>query len=82
VTLDNDNDKHLKEYPEEGEAGTSFPEKRKRSAAAGDEIDALFDDAIGREVVRSALEPASAPAPVKSEETNVDFKLALKLGRG
>ena len=39
-----------------------------------------FNDAIGRKVVRSALEPASAPAPVKVEETNVD--LALKPGRG
>jgi hypothetical protein len=41
-----------------------------------------FDDAIGRKVVRSVLEPASAPAPVKAEDTNVDFKSALKLGRG
>jgi hypothetical protein len=85
VTPDNDN-KRIKEDPEEGEAGTSPPEKRrrhkkrKRSAAAADEIDALFDDAIGRKVVRSALEPAAAPAPVRAEETNVD--LALNPGRG
>ena len=36
--------------------------KRKRNAAA-DEIDALFDDAIGRKVVRGALDPAPTPAP-------------------
>ena len=52
----------------------------KRSGAAANEIEALFDDAIGRKVVRSALEPAPAPAPVKAEETNVE--LALELGRG
>jgi nucleolar protein 9 len=86
VTPDNDNNKHLKEDTEGGEAGTSLPEKRrgrkkrKRSAAAADGIDALFDDAIGRKVVRSALEPAAAPAPVKAEETNVG--MAFKPGRG
>lgn len=37
--------------------------KRKRNAAA-DEIDALFDDAIGRKVVRGALDLASTPVPV------------------
>ena len=79
-----DNNKHIKEDSERGEAGTSLPEKRrgrkkrKRSAAAADEIDALFDDAIGRKVVWSALEPAAAHA--KAEETNDD--LALKLGKG
>jgi hypothetical protein len=83
VTPDNDN-KRIKEDHGEGDAGTSPSEKRsgrkkrKRSGAAADEIDALFDDAIGRKVVRSALEPAAAP--VKAEETNVD--LALKPGRG
>ena len=86
VTPGKDSNKHLKEDPEEGEAGTSLPEKRcgrkkrKQSSAAGDEIDALFGDAIGLEFVRSALEPAPAPAPVKVEETNVD--LASKPGRG
>ena len=86
MTPDNDN-KRIKEDPEEGEAETPPPEKRrgrkkrKRSGAAGDEIDALFDDAIGgRKVVRSALESTPAPAPVKAEKTNVDP--ALKLGRG
>jgi hypothetical protein len=85
VTPDNDN-KRIKEDPEEGEAETSPPEKRrgrkkrKRSGAAGDEIGALFDDEIGRKVVRSALESTPAPAPVKAEKTNVD--LALKPGRG
>jgi len=37
--------------------------KRKRNAAA-DEIDALFDDAIGRKVVRGALDLAPTPTPV------------------
>jgi hypothetical protein len=47
-----------------------------------DEIDALFDDAIGRKVVRSALEsvPAPAPALVKSSTKKAD--LTLKQGRG
>ena len=85
VTPDNDN-KCIKEDPEGGEAGTSLPEKRRGckngsdAAQLGDGIDALFDDAIGRKVVRSALEPAPAPAPLKAEETNVE--LALELGRG
>ena len=85
VAPDNDN-RRFKEDPEGVEVETSPPEKRrgrkkrKRSGAAGDEIDALFDDVIGRKVVRSALEPAAALAPVKAEGTNVD--LALKPGRG
>ena len=81
-----DNNEHLKEEPEGGEVGTSSPEKerrrkkRKRSAAATDEIDALFDDAIGRKVVRSALEPAPASASVKAETKKAD--LALKQEQG
>jgi len=51
----------------EGQAENSSPsrqrKKRKRNAAA-DEIDALFDDAIGRKVVRGALDLAPTPAPV------------------
>jgi len=75
---------HHVEDPEGVEAGISSPErgrgrkKRKRSAAAADEIDALFDDAIGRKVVRSALEPAIAPWLVKSGTE----KANLKQGRG
>ena len=71
--------------PEADEARTSSPErerrrkKRKRSAAPADEIDALFDDAIGRKVVRSALEPAPASTPMKSGTKKAD--LALKQGR-
>jgi len=57
------------------QAGRSFPaparerKKRKRSTAA-DEIDTLFDDTIGRKVVRSALELPVAPAsvPPKSKQ--------------
>jgi hypothetical protein len=85
VAPDNNN-KHLKEEPEGGEVGTSSPErerrrkKRKRSAAATDEIDALFDDAIGRKVVRSALEPAPVTAPVKAETKKAN--LALKQEQG
>ena len=85
VTPDNDN-RRFKEGPEGGEMETSPPEKRrgrkkrKRSGAARDEIDALFDHVIGRKVMRSALEPAAAPAPVNAEKTNVDS--TLKLGRG
>jgi hypothetical protein len=69
VVVPTNNDEDHDEDPEGDEVRTSSPEKehgrkkRKRSAAA---IDALFDDAIGRKVVRSALEPASAPTPVKS----------------
>ena len=71
--------------PEADAARASSPEKerrrkkRKRSAAAADEIDALFDDAIGRKVVRSALEPAPAPTPVKSGTKKAS--LAVKQGR-
>jgi hypothetical protein len=84
----NDNEHHDVD-PEVDDVGTSSPaergrgrKKRKRSAAAVDEIDALFDDAIGRKVVRSALEsvPAPVPAVVKSVTEKAD--LALKQGRG
>jgi len=55
--------------------------KRKRSAAAVDEMDVLFDDAFGRKVVRSALElPGPGPAPVKSLTKKAD--LTSKQGRG
>ena len=54
--------------------------KRKRSAAAVDEIDALFDDAIGRKVVRSALE--SVPAPAAPAVVKSEADLTLKQGRG
>jgi hypothetical protein len=86
VTSANDDQHHVD--PEGG--NTSSPaetgykrKKRKRSAAAVDEIDALFDDAIGRKVVlRSGLEsdPAPAPAVVKSMTKNAE--LVLKQGRG
>jgi hypothetical protein len=88
VASTNNNERH-DANPEGGDAGTSPPaergrgrKKRKRSAAAVDEIDALFDDAIGRSVVRSALElgPAPAPALVKSVTEKAD--LTLKQGRG
>ena len=78
--------KRIKEDPGEGEARTSPSEKRrgrkrrKRSGAAADKNDALFDDVNGRKIVRSALELAPAPAPVEVEEINVDS--ALKPGRG
>jgi len=61
--------------PEAKEAGGSESappgraRKKRRRSAAADEIDALFDDAIGRKVVRSALEPAYAPAPSGSSKT-------------
>ena len=48
--------------------------------AAAHEIDALFDDAIGRKIVRSALEPAPASAPVKVDSEKTDVDLTLKLG--
>jgi hypothetical protein len=88
VAPTDDNDHHDAD-PEGDDAATSSPaergrgrKKRKRSAAAVDEIDALFDDAIGRKVVRSALEsvPAPAPAFVKSVTKKVD--LTSKQGRG
>ena len=84
VAVNPDNNEHLREDHEESEARTSPSEKRrgrkkrKRSGAAGDEIDALFDDAIGRMFMRNVLEAAAAP--VKAEKTNVE--LVLKPGRG
>ena len=56
--------------------------KRKRSAAVADEIDALFDDAIGRKVVRSALESVPAPAPAHVKPVAKKAELMLKQGRG
>jgi len=90
VAPTNDNEHHDAD-PEGDDAGTSSPaergrgrKKRKRSAAAVDEIDALFDDAIGRKVVRSALEsvPAPAPALVKSVTKKADSTLMQGRGRG
>ena len=57
--------------------------KRKRSAVTVDGINAVFADAIGRKLVRSAPEvpdPAPAPTPVKSGTKKAN--LALKQGRG
>ena len=59
----------------DGEAGRSFPapakeRKKRKLSTAADEIDTLFDDAIGQKVVRSALELPIAPAsaPPKSKQ--------------
>ena len=81
-------DEHHDVDSEGDEAGMLSPErgrvlkKRKRSTAAVDETDALFDDAIGRKVVRSALESVPAPEPdfVKSVSKIADS--TLKQGRG
>jgi hypothetical protein len=88
VTPTNDNEHH-DAGPEEDDTGTSSPakrergrKKRKRSAAAVDEIDALFDDAIGRKVVRSALESVPAPAPALVKPVTEKADLTLKQGRG
>ena len=88
VAPTNDNEHHNVD-PEGDDAKMSPPaerehgrKKRKRSAAAVDEIDALFDDAIGRKVVRSALESVPAPAPAVAESLTKKADLALKQGRG
>jgi hypothetical protein len=84
IVVDPDNKEDHDEVPEGDE--TSSPEKerrrkkRKRRAAAMDEIDALFDDTIGRKVMRSTLEPAQASAPVKAQTNKAD--LASKQERG
>jgi hypothetical protein len=75
---------HHNEDPKGDEAGTSSPErgrgrkKRKRSAAAANEIDTLFDEAIGRKVVRSALEPATAPAKSGTMKASSTLKQGQK----
>jgi hypothetical protein len=75
---------HHNEDPKGDEAGTSSPErgrgrkKRKRSAAAADEIDTLFDEAIGRKVVRSALEPATALAKSGTMKASLTLKQGQK----
>jgi hypothetical protein len=59
----------------EGESSSSpVKERKKRKRKRGDaadEIDALFDDVIGRKIVRGALdpvpEPASVSAPLKAK---------------
>jgi hypothetical protein len=88
VALAND-DEHHNVDPEGGDTSSSAErgrgrKKRKRSAAAMDEIDALFDDAIGRKVVRSALEsvPSPAPAVMKSVTKKADSTLKKGWGRG
>ena len=75
--------------PEGDDAGTSSHaergrgrKKRNRSAAAADEIDALFDDAIGRKVVRSALESVPVPVPALMKSATKKADLTLKQGRG
>ena len=84
-----DDNEHHDADPEEDDTGTSSPakrergsKKRKRSATAVDEIDALFDDAIGRKVVRSALESVPAPAPDLVKPMTEKDDLTLKRGRG
>ncbi|KAI0274347.1 armadillo-type protein [Russula aff. rugulosa BPL654] len=78
VAPTNDNEHHNVDL-EEGDTSPAERrrrrKKRKRSAAAVDEIDALFDDAIGRKVVRSALGSVPAPEPsvVKSVKKEADF---------
>ena len=78
-------DEHHDVDSEEDGAGMLSPErgrvrkKRKRSTAVVDEIDALFDDAIGRKVVRSALESVPGPDLVKSVSKIADS--TLKQGR-
>jgi len=57
---------------EEEEAGKCSParerKKRKRSVAT-DEIEALFNDVIGRKVVRGALDPAPVPVRASPKST-------------
>jgi hypothetical protein len=87
VVPTNDNEHHDVD-PAVDDVGTSSPaergrgrKKRKRSAATVDEIDALFDDAIGRKVVRSAV-PAPAPTPALVKSVTKKDDLTLKQGRG
>ena len=69
------------------DAGILSPErgrlrkKRKRSTAVVDEIDALFDDAIGRRVVRGALESVPAPGPDLVTSVSKIADSTLKQGR-
>ena len=62
--------------------------KRKRSAVTVDRINAVFADAIGRKLVRSAPEvpdPAPAPTPVGREAREVrdeESQLGLETGKG
>jgi nucleolar protein 9 len=84
VAPTNDNEHHDVD-PAVDDVGTSSPaergrgrKKRKRSAATVDEIDALFDDAIGRKVVRSAV---PEPAPALQQSVTKKEDLTLKQGR-
>ena len=58
--------------------------KRKQSTTAVDKIDTLFDDAIGRKVVWSALESVPVPGPdfVKSVLRIADSMLKQGWGQG
>ena len=49
--------------------------KHKRSSTVADGIDALFDSAIGREIMQSTLEPDPVPVLVKSETTKGNLAL-------
>ena len=81
-------DEHHDVDSEGDEVGMLSPErgrvrkKHKRSTVAVDEIDMLFDDAIGWKVVWSALESVPAPGPdfVKSMSKIADS--TLKQGWG
>ncbi|KAH9991655.1 ARM repeat-containing protein [Russula compacta] len=59
------NSEHKEEVARECSPPRGY-KKRKRSTAA-DEIDALFENVIGRKVVRSTLEPAASFTPPKSK---------------
>ena len=83
-------DEHHGVDSEGDEAGMLSPErgrvrkKRKQSTTAVGKIDTLFDDAIGRKVVWSALESVPVPGPdfVKSVLRIADSMLKQGWGQG
>ncbi|KAI9511254.1 armadillo-type protein [Russula earlei] len=50
-----------------GESSSGKKRKKRRRNAASDEIDALFEDMMGRKVVRSALKAGPVPVPLESK---------------
>ena len=57
------NKHHDREEEAPGKSSPAKERKRRKRSAAADEIDALFDDVIGRKIVRGEMDVDPAPAP-------------------
>jgi nucleolar protein 9 len=55
-----------------GSESSSKPRKRKHEVKVGDEIDALFQESLGREAKRAALDPVKVPGTASHNGSGKD----------